>query len=121
MRKLFATGSVAFCLTTLWTGLFASAQEKTPPSGTPTRPYVAPMPRDSRSYSLIHERALVKAQQRTARMETRMWMGQSTARPVMGPGGGTMDIFSRVDHGGMPRYGSGGGHYGPYGAPYIVP
>lgn len=123
MRNIFASGLFGFCLAALSASPLAIAQQPTAtsPAESQTSVYVAPPQRDSRSYSLIHDRAVLKAQQRTARMENRMWVGQSSLRPNFGPGPGTADVFGRVDHGGFPRYGFSNVHYGPLGSRYVTP
>jgi hypothetical protein len=79
MRKLFAFGFTAFCLTAL-SAQFAAAQE--PMSETMLRPRVPVEPRETRSMGMIRDQAITKAQLRMARMEGRKWLGLSGTRPV---------------------------------------
>ena len=82
MRIFVATGLVGLWLGTLAAASAAVAQERETQAA--TGPQMTVEPRLSRSQQLVHERAAVRAKNRTARIETRKWLGQSSLRPSMG-------------------------------------
>jgi hypothetical protein len=82
MRNFVATGLVAVWFGTIAATSLAVAQE--PATQALTGPQMAVEPRLSRSQQIVHERAAERAKYRTARIETRKWLGQSSLRPSMG-------------------------------------
>jgi hypothetical protein len=109
MRNLVTTGLLGFCLGAFGVPSMTTAQE--PTYEVTDEPQIAPQPRLTRSQQLVQERAAIKAQYRTARIESHKWTGQSPLRPVMQTGLYTDGNVIRLGYVGF---------YGPIYAPPIV-
>ncbi len=106
MPRFVTSSCLGLCLTAMAASqLFAQGPKaRTTNEAYPERADRVMQLHTSYSHQLIHQRALESSRQRVARIETRAWLGQSTARPTFGPGDNCADMFQRFERGGSTRY-----------------
>ena len=118
MRGLFATGCLGLCLAFAPTAKVASAQSVYAPTANREGRQVSPQA--SFAQELIQQRAMNDARERTARINMRAWMRQSTQRPVMISQFRNGDLFQRYGQDEISGYGR-WGFYGPIPMDQVAP